>query len=113
MNARPPMTRAHAPATPPTDEKNLSVGCAGLPSDKFSRASLSAAVALTRPEVGTVSAHKARKNFRCDHYWSAKCAGDGAIPKGALYVSPTDDCIDPFHPYRVCAECFAAARMAP
>lgn len=49
--------------------------------------------------------HKATKTHRCTPYFTHHCIGTGIILKGEIYYSPSDDCIDPFHPYRICASC--------
>lgn len=49
--------------------------------------------------------HIARKEHRCDHYFSHKCVGTGKIEKGDRYFSPYGDIKEGFTPYRVCCEC--------
>jgi hypothetical protein len=53
--------------------------------------------------------HRARNNHRCDAYFETKCVGDGWIVAGEKYFSPSGDCKDPFHPYRVCKTCLQRA----
>jgi hypothetical protein len=52
--------------------------------------------------------HKARKRHRCNPYFGKQCQGTGWIAAGETYYSPDDDCIDPFHPYRICVACWLA-----
>ncbi len=56
-------------------------------------------------EFDELSTHNARKTHKCTPYFLRKCKGNGYINKGETYFSPTQDCIDPFHPYRICQTC--------
>lgn len=52
----------------------------------------------------------ARKDHRCTPFFSKQCVGTGTIKAGEYYFETYDQCLDAFHPSRVCTECFNRAK---